>query len=64
MGFQVLLHVVGPCELLGAAGVSAWYGFLRRVDLGVPGSMAGCGKRLFAAVRVTIAAGVALGRAF
>jgi hypothetical protein len=44
--------------------MSTWYGLLGRVDLGVARSMAGRGKCLFAAVGVTIAAGVALGRAF
>lgn len=61
MGVEVLLHVVGPGELLGAPLERAWHGFLGRVDLGVARGVPRRGEGLFAAVRVLVAARVALG---
>lgn len=58
---QVLLHVVGAGELLLAAGKGALNSLFGSVNLGVARRMAGCGKRLVAAVRVAVAAWVALG---
>lgn len=60
---EVLLHVVGTGKLLLAAGKGALDSLFSRVNLGVAGSVARRGKRLFAAVGVAEAARVALGGA-
>jgi len=56
----MLLHVVGACELLGAALERAGDRLFSGVDLGMPGSVTGCGEGLLAAMAVPIPARIAL----
>ena len=58
---EMLLHVVCTGEFLLAALVGAVDCLLRRVDLGVPGGVAGRREGLLAVVRVSEAAGVPFG---
>jgi hypothetical protein len=57
---EMLLHVVGTGELLGAALEAARDGLFGRVNLGMPRGVPRRGERLLAAVRVPVAAGEAL----
>lgn len=61
MRLQVLFHIVGSGELLLAARIRTLDCLFGGVNLGVPRGVAGCGKRLFAAMRVSVAARVSLG---
>lgn len=54
MCFQMLLHVVGPCELLGATLEGAGDRLFGSVDLGMPRGVARRGESLLAAVAVPI----------
>lgn len=60
----MLLHVVGPCELLGAALERAGDSLFGGVNLGMPRSVAGCGKGLLTAMAVPIPARIPLAGPF
>lgn len=64
MCFQMLLHVVGPCELLGAALKRAGDSLFGSVNLGMPRSMAGCSEGLLTTMAVSIPARIALAGPF
>ena len=64
MCFQMLLHVVGPCELFGATLEGARDRLLGSVDLGVPRGMAGCSEGLLTAVAVSVPARIPLAGPF
>lgn len=63
MGFEMLLHVVGPGEFFMTVWIGTVDSFLGRVDLGMPARMARRGESLVATVRVTEAAGISSSRA-
>ena len=64
MCLQVLLHVVRPSELLGAALEGAGNRLLSGVNFRMPRGVAGCGEGLLAAVAVPIPARIPLAGPF
>lgn len=62
VSLQVLLHVVGPSKLLLATQVRALDGLLGCVDLGMSRGVARSGKRLLAAMGVSVAAWISFAR--
>ena len=60
----MLLHVVGPCKLLGAALEGAGDRLFSGVDLGMPRGMTRCGEGLFTAMALPIPARIPLASPF